>query len=83
VDATLQVNYRVPFFAWGVGVTPNSNLYTLNPDRLDPGTTRPSYTDAVPPVRNGEVGNLAAELLGLSPIPDSLLNSDQSLDLAS
>jgi hypothetical protein len=34
-------------------------------------------------VRNGEVGNLAAELLGVGPIPHSLLNSDQSLDLAS
>ena len=67
----------------GVGVTPNSSLYALNPDRLDPGTGRPSYTAAVPPVRNGEVGNLAAELLGFGPIPDILLNSDQSLDLAS
>ena len=67
-----------------MGVTPNSSLYALNPDRLDPGTGRPSYTAAVPPVRNGEVGNLAAEsFFGFGPIPDSLLNSDQSLDLAS
>jgi hypothetical protein len=81
-DATLEVNYTVPFFAWGVGVAPGSDLYALNPDRLNPGAGRPSYTAAVPPIRNGEVGNLAAELLGFGPIPDSLLNSNQSLDLA-
>ena len=82
-DATLEVNYTVPFFAWGVGVTPNSDLYALNPDRLDPGSGRPTYTAAVPPVRNGEVGQPGRGLLGFGPIPGSLLNSNQSLDLAS
>ena len=61
----------------------NSNLYTLNPDRLDPGSGRPSYTAAVPPVRNGEVGNLAAELLGFGRDPGQSDQQRQSLDLAS
>jgi hypothetical protein len=82
-DETLYVNYRVPVFAWGVGVTPGSNLYALNPDRADPGTTRPTFAAAVQPVRNGEVGNLALDLLGYGAIPGSLLDADQSLDLAS
>lgn len=82
-DATLEVNYTVPFFAWGAGVTAGTDIYALNPDRANPGSGRPSYAAAVPPVRNAEAGNLAAELLGLGPIPGSVINSAQSLDLAS
>jgi hypothetical protein len=82
-DATAEVNYTVPFFAWGVGVTRGSDIYALNPDRLNPGSGHPDYGAAVPPVRNAEVGNLAAELLGFGPIPGSLINANQSLDLAS
>jgi hypothetical protein len=82
-DPEQYVNYRVPVFAWGVGVTPGSDLYALNPDRADPGTTRPTFAAAGQPVRNGEVGNLALDLLGYGPIPGSLLDADQSLDLAS
>jgi hypothetical protein len=80
-DATAQVNYTVPVFAWGVGVTAGSDLYALNPDRADPGTTRPDYTAAVQPVRNAEVGNLALDLLGFGAIPGSGINTAQSLDL--
>ena len=82
-DESQPVNYRVPVFAWGGGVTEGSDLYALNPDRADPGTGRPTYAAVVPPVRNAEVGNLAAELLGFGTIPGSLINNGQSLDLAS
>lgn len=75
-------NYTVPFLAWGAGVAAGEDLYALNADRADPGQGRPDYSAAAGPIRNAESGNLVADLLGFGPIPGSLLNADQSLDLA-
>lgn len=72
-------NYRVPFVVWGAGV-PAGNLYDLNPDYVDPGTGRPTYAGAQP-VRNGDVANLATDLLGLGAVPGSALNAAQDLDV--
>ncbi len=80
-DATRRVNYTIPFFVWGRGVAAGSNLYALNPDRADPGTSRPTYAAARQPVRNAEAGNLVTELLGLRAIPGSRINSTQTLDV--
>jgi Type I phosphodiesterase / nucleotide pyrophosphatase len=79
---TDAANYTVPLFAWGVGVAAGVDLYAINGDRADPGTTQPSYSAPVPPIRIGEAANLIAELLGLDPVPGATFNSDQSLDLA-
>jgi hypothetical protein len=70
-------NYRIPFLAWGPGVD-HGDLYALNPGFADPGTSRPSYAGRQP-VRNGDVANLAASLLGLDAVPGSGLDADQSL----
>lgn len=70
-------NYRIPFVAWGAGVDPG-DLYAMNPGFRDPGTKRPSYAGKQP-VRNGDVANLAAMLLGLGTVPGSNVDADQSL----
>ena len=80
-DQTLADNYTVPFFVWGAGVDVGSDLYGLNADRLDPGTTQPAYTAPVQPIRTGEVANLVTDLLDLSPVPGSGFNLNQSLDV--
>lgn len=72
-------NYRVPFVAWGDGVSAG-DLYEMNPDYRNPGKARPRYA-GLPPVRNGDLANLATDLLGLGPVQGSLLNASQTLDI--
>lgn len=74
------LDYTIPFFAWGPGITADAGLYALNPAaRLDPGTGRPAYTAAGQPVRNGDTANLALALLNLGPVPGSTINAAQNL----
>jgi hypothetical protein len=63
---------------WGPGVTAD-DLYDLNPDYADPGRKRTTYAGAQP-VRNGDVANLATDLLGLTKVPGSELDAGQDLD---
>jgi hypothetical protein len=65
------MNYTIPFFLWGPGVTPGADLYSLFTNRGDPGTNRADYAVTPQPIRGGDGGNLALALLGLPPIPDS------------
>jgi hypothetical protein len=66
-------NYRVPLFVWGPSVAAGADLYALNPDRLQPGRTRPTY-DGEQPIRNGDVANLVTRVLGLPPVRGSEFN---------
>lgn len=75
---THSANYTVPFMVWGIGVPPATDLYALNATRRDPGTSRPNYA-GTQPIRNGEVANLALDLLDLPAVPDSLFNRKQNL----
>jgi hypothetical protein len=76
-DETCLCNYRVPFLIWGPGVT-RGDLYALNPTYADPGNARIRF-DGIQPIRNGDLANLSASLLGLGPVPESLWGADQSL----
>lgn len=73
-------NYRVPFIAWGPGVS-HGDLYDLNPDYTNPRTGRPTYAGKQP-VRNGELANLSADLLGLAAVPHSEFDVRQKLDVS-
>lgn len=78
-DKRKLADFRVPFMVWGPGVTAG-DLYDLNPDYKNPGTTRPTYAGKQP-VRNGDLANLAADLLGLAAVAGSELDVEQNLDM--
>jgi Type I phosphodiesterase / nucleotide pyrophosphatase len=82
-DPRRYAHYRVPFLVWGPGVAAGSDLYDLNPTYADPGTRRVGYRAERQPVRNGDVGNLVLDVLGLSAIPHSELDADQDLEVFS
>ncbi|MEQ6901319.1 alkaline phosphatase family protein [Nocardioides sp. YIM 152588] len=77
-NATKRDDYRVPFLVWGPGVD-RGNLYAMNAKvRRDPGKDRPRF-GGKQPVRNGELANVATDLLGLRAVPDSKWNRKQNL----
>jgi hypothetical protein len=81
-NATLPADYTVPFYVWGPGVMPGADLYALNPtNRSNPGASRPTYSDSVQPIRNGEAANVSLKLLGLEPVPGSTIGTNQDLAL--
>ncbi len=80
-DHELAANYTIPFVVWSPGALPGGDLYDLNPtSRRDPGTSEVG-PDGPQPVRGHEAGNLALDLLGLTPIPGSVFNSEFDLAL--
>ena len=77
-DQSKIANYQIPFIAWGPGVPAGRDLYSYNEDRRDPGTSRTTY-EGPQPIRNGEIANLATDVLGLPKVPGSEFDADQDL----
>ncbi|HEX7506775.1 MAG TPA: alkaline phosphatase family protein [Polyangia bacterium] len=74
-DATLPIDYTIPFYILGPGLPPGTNLYALTgPRRADPRDTRPRYSAPLQPVRNADAANLITTLLGLPPVPGSFMH---------
>lgn len=79
-DPTLALDYTIPLYVWGPGVTAGADLYSLNPlSRTDPGTARITYSATGQPIRNGDSANLELMLLGLGAVPGSTINTAQDL----
>jgi hypothetical protein len=69
---TVPSVYRVPLLVTGPGVPAGGNLYAMNPQYTDPGSTNPGY--AVPsPIRNTFVADLVTKQLALPPVPGSAM----------
>ncbi len=82
-DATQLANYRVAFMVMGPGVAVGADLYDLNADDYrDPGARRTTYRAARQPVRNGDLANLALDLLDLDAVPGSEHNFSLGLDVS-
>jgi hypothetical protein len=83
IDPIWPKNYTISFHAWGPGIPAGAELYDLNastrsiPHPEQNPTT--SLDTASMPIRNGELGNFALQLLGLPAIPGSWMNHDHSL----
>lgn len=84
----MWVDYVIPFVVWNGAREGEHDLYALNATtRADPGLKQPpiaidaagANSTTLPPIRNGEAGNVALALLGLPAIPDSVLNEKQDL----
>ena len=84
---THPLNFTIPFYTWGQGVSTGADLYALNAStRTSPdAATNPAYSgeSAQQPIRNGDIANLAAKLLGLGPVPGSWINAKQDLSIGS
>ena len=80
--ATEPANYRVPFLAWGpgVGVVAGRDIYRENRTYRSPGSKRPTYAGKQP-VRNGDLANLATDVLDLPRVPGSQFDARQKLNV--
>jgi hypothetical protein len=76
----MWVDYIIPFVVW-TGDGHKAELYELNArTRKDPSLANPPIAaPGLPPVRNGEAGNVLLQLLGLPAIPGSVLDAKQDL----
>ncbi len=79
-NAALAANYTIPLYVWGPGIPAGADLYQLNPfNRQNPGAAWLPCSGPAP-IRNGETGNLALDLLGLPRIPGSVIDAAQDLE---
>ncbi|MDX1417305.1 MAG: alkaline phosphatase family protein [Candidatus Promineifilaceae bacterium] len=73
----LAVNYTIPVFLWSPEHIPAGvDLYDLYARSFaDPEGAKGAYDEKPQPLRNGSTGNHALYLLGLPPIPGSMIDA--------
>jgi hypothetical protein len=72
-------NFTIPFLVWTGDGAARGDLYALaGAARQDPGASEPGAAGP-PPVRNLDAANLITALLGLPPVPGSVVNATQNL----
>ena len=78
----MWVDYIIPFVVW-TGDGHKADLYALNQKtRKDPSLANPAIgAEGLPPVRNGEAGNVVLQLLGLPAIPGSTFDALHDLSV--
>ncbi len=82
-DTSNPLDFTIPFYVWGAGVSAGVDLYVLNPaSRTAPGPTQNPPYGGGQPVRNGECANVALRMLGLGPVPGSTIDNAQDLATA-
>ena len=72
-EATAAGNYTIPFFVFAPGIPAGSDLYSIFDNRVNPGSTRPTFLAAAQPVHNADIANLSAELIGVPQVTNSFL----------
>lgn len=80
----MWVDYIIPFVVWTGASGARAELYEINlATRADPGLKQPprDFT-GLPPIRNGDAGNVALALLGLPAVPGSTIGAKQDLVVA-
>ena len=71
LDPTDVVNCEIPFFVHAHGFAPGSDLYRYFENRVDPHGGLPASGEVGQPIRNADIANLSAALLGLPRVPGS------------
>ena len=66
----------------GPGVDAGTDLYALNPQLADPGTSQPAYSAEAGPVRNAFVADVTTQLLRLDRFPEHPSRSAATLSSA-
>jgi hypothetical protein len=73
-DTRLKENFTIPFYLIAPTIPAGADLYDVyKKTRARKPGINPSYQISPQPIRDGDVGNLALALLGLPPIPDSVI----------
>ncbi len=78
-----SAGYTIPLLAWGAGVMAGGDLYAMNPNtRSDPGTDTWEAAGPHPSIHQGDLANLATQLLGLGVVDGSFFNNSHDLALS-
>jgi hypothetical protein len=80
-DSGRRINFTVPFMVWGSGIARGADLYDLNPERVDPGTSQPGYFENTPPVRNLDLASLVTTYLGYGQVKGGLAPFTEPLEV--